>query len=189
MSQIPGMTIVSPKNRYDLTKLMEWAVSYDGPVAIRYAKGEAYYGLSSIQEPVVYGKSEYITRGSGIAVLAVGQMVYEAEKLYNTFLDDKKEITVVNARFVKPVDHEMIDELVKKHEILVVMEEGIKHGGYAAAVEEYIAEKGYRIKLVVAAVDDCYVKQGSIAELRKLCKLDADSVYDRIKHAEMEIKL
>lgn len=189
MSQIPGMTIVSPKNRYDLTKLMEWAVSYDGPVAIRYAKGEAYYGLSSIQEPVVYGKSEYITRGSGIAVLAVGQMVYEAEKLYNTFLDDKKEITVVNARFVKPVDHEMIDELVKEHEILVVMEEGIKHGGYAAAVEEYIAEKGYRIKLVVAAVDDCYVKQGSIAELRKLCKLDADSVYDRIKHAEMEIKL
>lgn len=189
MSQIPGMTIVSPKNRYDLTRLMEWAVSYDGPVAIRYAKGEAYYGLSSIQEPVVYGKSEYITRGSGIAVLAVGQMVYEAEKLYNIFLDDKKEITVVNARFVKPVDHEMIDELVKEHEILVVMEEGIKHGGYAAAVEEYIAEKGYRIKLVVAAVDDCYVKQGSIAELRKLCKLDADSVYDRIKHAEMEIKL
>ncbi len=189
MSQIPGMTIVSPKNRYDLTKLMEWAVSYDGPVAIRYAKGEAYYGLSSIQEPVVYGKSEYITRGSGIAVLAVGQLVYEAEKLYNRFLDDKKEITVVNARFVKPVDHEMIDELVKEHDILVVMEEGIKHGGYAAAVEEYIAEKGYRVKLVVAAVDDCYVKQGSIAELRKLCKLDADSVYDRIKHAEMEIKL
>lgn len=189
MSQIPGMTIVSPKNRYDLTKLMEWAVSYDGPVAIRYAKGEAYYGLSSIQEPVVYGRSEYITRGSGIAVLAVGQMVYEAEKLYNRFLDDKKEITVVNARFVKPVDHEMIDELVKDHDILVVMEEGIKHGGYAAAVGEYIAEKGYRVKLVVAAVDDCYVKQGSIAELRKLCKLDADSVYDRIKHAEMEIKL
>lgn len=181
LSHIPNLTILAPKNRYELTKAMEWAVSHDGPVAIKYSRGEAYYGLRKIQEPFVYGKSEYICKGNEIAVLAVGNMVIEAEQLYNRFLDDRKEITVVNARFVKPVDTVMIDELAREHKLIVVMEEGIKHGGYGTMVEEYIAEKQYDVKTLVVAIEDTFVQHGKVEELRKILHLDCDSVYQRIR--------
>ncbi len=181
LSHMPNMTVLAPKNRYELTKALEWAVAYDGPVAIKYARGEAYYGLKNIQEPIVYGRSEYICKGEEIAVVAVGNMVEEAEELYNRFLDDHKEITVVNARFIKPLDTVMIDELARTHKLLVILEEGIRHGGYGAMIEEYIADKQYACKMLVVAIEDTFVQHGTIAELRRLLNMDCDSVYQRIQ--------
>lgn len=180
LSHIPNLVIIAPKNRYELTKAMEWAVGYDGPVAIKYSRGEAYYGLKKIQIPFECGKSEIICQGSEAAVIAVGDMVLEAEKLYNRCLVDHSEITFVNARFVKPIDTDLIDQLAQTHKILIIMEDGIKHGGYGAMVEEYIAEKGYDINVYTAAIDDMYVQHGKVNELLKLLKLDADSVYEKL---------
>lgn len=180
LSHIPNLVVIAPKNRYELTKAMEWAVNCDGPVAIKYSRGEAYYGLKGIQTPFECGKSEIICKGSEVAVIAVGDMVIEAEKLYNRCLDDRREITFVNARFVKPIDTDLIDELAQTHKILIIMEDGIKHGGYGAMVEAYIAEKGYDINIYTAAIDDTYVQHGKVNELMKLLKLDSDSVYDRL---------
>lgn len=181
LSHVPNLTILAPKNRYELTKAMEWAVAHDGPVAIKYSRGEAYYGLKNIQTPIEYGRSEYIYKGSDIAVIAVGNMVVTAEELYNHFLDDDREITVVNARFIKPLDTVMIDELAREHKLIVVLEEGIKHGGYGAMVEEYIAEKQYEIKVHTVAIEDTFVQHGKVSELRKLLNIDCESVYQRIK--------
>ncbi len=180
LSHIPNLVILAPKNRYELTKAMEWAVSYNGPVAIKYSRGEAYYGLRNKQLPIVYGKSEVICEGSSIAVIAVGDMVVEAEKLYNRCLDDHREITFVNARFIKPIDTELIDRLVQNHQVMIIMEDGIKHGGYGAMVEAYIAEKGYDISVYTAAIDDTFVQHGKVGELMKLLQLDYESVYEKL---------
>lgn len=183
LSHIPNLTIIAPKNRYDLTKAMEWAVSHPGPVAIKYARGQAYYGLKNVNAPVEYGKSEIIQHGSEIALIAVGNMVEETEKLYNRLLQEGKKITFVNARFLKPLDTGLLDELAVTHKLIVTVEEGILHGGYGALVEEYLTGKAYHGKVLPIAIEDTFVKHGSVKELRKMLKIDAESIYNRIQDA------
>jgi 1-deoxy-D-xylulose-5-phosphate synthase len=180
LSSMPNMVILAPKNRYEMTKAMEWAVEYDGPVAIKYSRGEAYYGLKEFNAPIEYGKSEIIHRGSDVAVIAVGNMVQEAEKIYNRFKNQGRDITFVNARFVKPVDTHMIDDIASSHKSIVIMEEGMRHGGYGAMVEEYIADRHYDVRILNVAVDDTFVKHGKVEELRRILGIDAESVYEEI---------
>ena len=184
LSHIPNMTVIAPKNRYELTKAMEWAVGYDGPVAIKYSRGDAYYGLSEYNVPFEKGKSEIIHRGRGLAIMAVGNMVQEAEKIYNRYISEGDDVTFVNARFLKPLDTELIDDLSHDHDRIVVIEEGIKRGGYGSAVEEYVEEHGLPVKVMTCAIDDRFVPQGTVSELRRMLGLDADSIYDRIGHAD-----
>ena len=181
LSHIPNLVIMAPKNRYELTRAMEWAVAYDGPVAIKYARGQAYYGLKDYNEPVEYGKSEILREGSEIALVAVGNMVEETEKLYNRFLQEGRQVTFVNARFIKPLDKAMIDHLAESHKLIVTIEEGILHGGYGALVEEYLESKASDVKVLPIAIEDTFVRHGSIEELRKMLKIDAESIYDRIQ--------
>ena len=121
LSHIPNMTIIAPKNRYELTRAMEWAVAYDGPVALKYSRGEAYYGLKEYNVEIEYGRSEMIHRGQKLAIVAVGNMVQEAEKVYDRLLADGTNVTFVNARFLKPIDTDMIDELSKDHKHIVAV--------------------------------------------------------------------
>lgn len=182
LSHIPNMTIIAPKNRYELTRAMEWAVAYDDPVALKYSRGEAYYGLKEYNSDIEYGRSEMIHRGQKLAIVAVGNMVQEAEKVYDRLLAEGTNVTFVNARFLKPIDTDMIDELSRDHEHIVVIEEEIKHGGYGSLVEEYVMDRHLDVDVTVCAIEDTFVQHGSVEELRKMLKLDADSLYDRIKH-------
>lgn len=179
LSHIPNMTLIAPKNRYELTRALEWAVDFDGPVAIKYSRGEAYYGLSEHNASFELGKSEIIHRGHGLALIAVGNMVKETEKVYNRYKAENTDVTFVNARFLKPIDTGLIDDLCRDHDSIVVVEEGIKHGGYGSAIEEYIEEKGLPLNVHVCAIDDRFVQQGTVDELREMLGIDADSIYDR----------
>ncbi len=107
-------------------------------------------------------------------------MVEETEKLYNKFAAEGRNVTFVNARFVKPIDEELIGNLAKTHKLLVIIEEGIKHGGYGSLVEEYLAEKGCDANVMTFAIEDEFVKHGTIAELRRELLLDYESMYERI---------
>lgn len=109
LSMIPNMTVMAPKNKWELSDMMKFAVSYDGPIAVRYPRGEAYDGLEEFREPIVRGRSEMICRGKGIALLAVGSMVKTAEAVRKKLLEDGENPTLVNARFVKPLDKKMLD--------------------------------------------------------------------------------
>ena len=133
--------------------------------------------------PVEYGKSEIIQHGSEIALIAVGNMVEETEKLYNRLLQEGKKITFVNARFLKPLDTGLLDELAATHKLIVTVEEGILHGGYGALVEEYLTGKAYHGTVLPIAIEDTFVKHGSVKELRKMLKIDAESIYNRIQDA------
>lgn len=165
LSNIPNMTVLAPKNRYELSRMLEFAVEYDGPVAIRYPRGEAYHGLKNYIQYMDYGRSEVIVRGEQIAILAVGSMVERAEKTCELLREQGYEPTLVNARFVKPLDETLLDELMEGHSVICTMEENVLEGGYGQAAATYLLSKGYRFTWIPFAVEDQFVKQGTVSTL------------------------
>lgn len=183
LSMIPNMTVMAPKNKWELSDMMKFAVSYDGPIAVRYPRGEAYDGLEEFREPIVRGRSEMIYRGKGIALLAVGSMVKTAEAVRKKLLEDGENPTLVNARFVKPLDKKMLDSLAKDHEVIVTMEENVKSGGFGSAVVEYLHTAYPEVQVLSAALPDVFMEHGSPEKLKEKAGIDAGSIYNRIKEA------
>lgn len=183
LSMIPNMTVMAPKNKWELSDMMKFAVSYDGPIAVRYPRGEAYDGLEEFREPIVRGRSEMIYRGKGIALLAVGSMVKTAEAVRKKLLEDGDNPTLVNARFVKPLDKKMLDSLAKDHEVIVTMEENVKSGGFGSAVVEYLHTAYPEVQVLSAALPDVFMEHGSPEKLKEKAGIDDGSIYNRIKEA------
>ena len=126
LTMMPNMTVMAPKNQQELKEMLEFAVKADGPCAIRYPKGHAYQGLEEFQSPVEYGKSEVLFRGTGTAILSVGSMTETCEKVYTELKERGDNPTFVNARFVKPLDTSLLDELAKDHSLFVTVEENVR---------------------------------------------------------------
>ncbi|MBE5925142.1 MAG: 1-deoxy-D-xylulose-5-phosphate synthase [Lachnospiraceae bacterium] len=179
LCSIPGMTVIAPKNRYELTKSLEYAMEFDGPIAIKYSKGDAFYGLKDNLAPIELGKSEIIAKGKKIALIAVGNMVEEACKVYEKLLEDGKEITFVNARFIKPLDTEMLDELAKDHDVVITLEEHVYQGGFGQMVSSYYMQKSKEYPNITVrniAINDTFVEHGSVTQLREMLGIDYESV-------------
>ncbi len=185
LSMMPNMTIMAPKNKWELSDMIKFAVSYDGPIAVRYPRGEAYTGLEGHRAPIVLGKSETIEQGEDVAILAVGNMVKIAEKVAANLKEKGIHATFVNMRFVKPLDTEALDEIARNHRLVVTMEENVKSGGFGEQILGYYADKSYseeqkRPEVRIVAIEDRFVSHGSIGDLMKQLKMDADSVTERI---------
>ena len=184
LSMIPNMTVMAPKNKWELSDMMKFAVKYDGPIAIRYPRGEAYDGLEEYREPVIKGHSEVIYEGKEIALLAVGSMVKTAVQVREMLLQDKIAPTLVNARFVKPLDKKMLDRLAKEHKILVTMEENVAAGGFGSKVADYMRREHPEVKILTIALPDSFIEHGNPEKLKEKAGIDAVSVYKKIKEAE-----
>lgn len=180
LSEIPNMTVLSPKNRYELEDAFDFAFAWDGPVAIRYPRGTACDDWKEMRTPIVYGKSEMIQQGSEIALVAVGNMVEEAWKACRCLQEHGIKATLINARFVKPLDCELLDSLAREHEIICTMEENVYHGGFGQAVSAYYMEKHADVTFVPIAVQDQFVEHGSVAQLRHMLNIDGESVANRL---------
>ena len=182
LTGIPNMTVLAPKNRYELTKSLEFAVKYDGPIAVKYSRGDAYYGLKEKLEVIEYGKSEVLFKGKHIALIAVGNLVEEAYEVYETLKDEGTEITLVNARFVKPLDEDMLMELAMNHEVVITLEEHVFSGGYGQAVSAFYVNKGIsHLRVKNIAINDIFVEHGSVNELRSMLGIDKDGVLEVIR--------
>lgn len=184
LSMIPNMTVMAPKNKWELSDMMKFAVKYDGPIAIRYPRGEAYDGLEEYREPVIRGHSEVIYEGKEIALLAVGSMVKTAVQVREMLLQDKINPTLINARFVKPLDKKMLDRLAKEHKILVTMEENVAAGGFGSQVADYMRREHPEVKILTIALPDSFIEHGNPEKLKEKAGIDAVSVYKKIKEAE-----
>lgn len=179
-SHIPNMVVLSPKNGKELEASIEFALGHDGPIAIRFSRGEASKEFENINAPIILGKSEIVTKGNDIAIIAVGNMV---ETAYHATIDLQKKgymPTFVNARFIKPMDKELFENLGNTHKYIITIEEGIKHGGYGESVTSYLVEHNSDVKILNIAIEDMFVEQGTVDELRKKIKLDAHSLSERI---------
>lgn len=182
LSTIPNMSILAPKNKWELSDMLKFAVNFGHPIAIRYPRGKAYDGWKEFREKIVYGKSETIYREQEIALLAVGSMVETARQVYDMLKSMGYFCSLINVRFVKPLDAELLDELLKNHDFFVTMEENVKSGGFGEHVVQYFNENhaGQMPKVENIAVPDVYVEHGNVDILKKELGLDAESVVKRI---------
>ena len=181
LSHIPNMVVMAPKNKWELDMMLEFALSYDGPVAIRYPKGEAYSGLIENKEPIVCGRSEIIHKKGNIALFAVGSMVKTAVSVCDLLKEQGIETTLVNVRFVSPVDYEILNELSKDHSIFITMEENVRTGGYGQQISDYLCEYNLQsIRHINFSVPDYFIEQGGVEELYEKLELDAQSITRRI---------
>ena len=181
LTSIPNMTVMAPKNLWELRAMMEFAMDYNAPLAIRYPRGTAYRGLREYRQPIVYGKGELLCEESDIALLAVGSMVSTAEHIREKLKEDGYSCSLANGRFVKPFDKELTERLAKNHRLLVTLEENVLQGGYGLAVTAYIHSHYPEVKVVNIALPDAYVEHGNVSLLRKGLGIDSDSIIRRLK--------
>lgn len=187
LSSIPNMHILAPKNKWEFADMLEYAVNFEGPVALRYPRGVAYDGLKEYREPIVYQKSEMLCRGEKIALLAVGSMVETALEVKELLKGEGLDATIVNARFVKPIDEDVIADLMKDHEWFVTLEENVHSGGYGEKVTEYLIGRDEQKHILNIALPDTYVEHGNVEILKKELEMDAGSIYSKIKERMQEV--
>ena len=180
LSSIPNMNILAPKNAQELDAAITFAASFPAPLAIRYPRGKAYTGLSQFDAPIRFGKSEVLYQEKDIAILSVGTMAETAVKVRERLKEKGWNVTLVNARFVKPIDEEMIDSLLPLHRYIITLEENVINGGYGMAVLRYINNLDTDVKVINFAIPNSYVEQGSKAEQLKECGLDPDSIIAKL---------
>ena len=179
-SSMPGMTVMAPKNGQELRDMLRFAMELGSPAAIRYPRGTAYGGLSEFRAPVEKGKSEMLYDENGILLLAVGSMVKTALKVRDALKAKGLECSIANARFVQPMDTQLLREAAGKYSMVVTMEENVHSGGFGEHVAAWYAQEGLNVPLVQIAVPDTFVTHGSPQELYRLTGIDAQSVVTRI---------
>ena len=180
LSSMPNMTVMAPKNKWELSDMMKYAVAMDSPVAVRYPRATAYCGLEDHREEIDYGRSEVIYEGREIALFAVGSMVETAEKVRDLMGERGYEVTLVNARFVKPIDEDLLLKISESHRLIVTMEENVVSGGYGEHVTEFAAVSDLRAEILCVAIPDEFVPHGAPSILREKLGLDPESIVGRI---------
>lgn len=185
LSIMPNMTILAPKNKWELSDMMKFAVAHDGPIALRYPKGEAYDGLEEHRAPIEYGVSEILTEASEIALVAVGSMVKTAREVQKMLEAQGQKVSLVNARFVTPLDTKMLEWAAKNHKLVVTLEENVKAGGFGEQVIAYYNNCRIKTPVLQLAIPNAFVTHGSVSYLLKQVGLDAESVVAQIQQFEL----
>jgi len=180
LSCIPNMNICAPKNKWELSDMMKFAVNLNMPIAIRYPRGTAYDGLKDYRVPIEYGKAEWIYKEQEIALFAVGSMVKTAETVREQLKEKGYQVSLINARFVKPIDEEVVLEACKEHKLIVSMEENVASGGYGEKVLECLNRHHKQNSYLNISIPDAYVEHGNVKLLKKEIGIDADSIVQRI---------
>ena len=178
---IPNMSVMAPKNLWELRAMLDFAMEYNGPLAIRYPRGEAYRGLREFRQPIAYGKGEMLYEEKDIALLAVGSMVSTGEHVREKLKKEGYSCSLANGRFVKPVDTELVAHLAGNHGLIVTLEENVLQGGYGLAVTAYIHAHFPHIKVLNVALPDAYVEHGNVSILREGLGIDSDSIIRSMK--------
>ncbi|MCI9219583.1 MAG: 1-deoxy-D-xylulose-5-phosphate synthase [Lachnospiraceae bacterium] len=180
LSGIPNMHICAPKNKWELSDMLKFAVALGAPVAVRYPRGMAYAGLKEHREPIRLGKAEWIYREREIALFAVGSMVKTAEAVRESLKARGHEVSLINARFVKPIDEEAVREACGDHSLIVTMEENVACGGYGEKILAYMNENGLRNRFLSIAIPDVFVEHGNVELLKQEIGLDPQSIVEKI---------
>lgn len=181
LSHMPNMTILAPKNKFELIDMLEFAISHDGPIAIRYPRGSASRVLREFNEPIIYSKCEIINSGEKFAFVFLGSMADEIYEVYKKFKSENYNPGLINARFAKPISKDIIWEL-QKYEYVFVAEENVYAGGFAQNLMARANEFNIVLKNIFPfAFPDEFIEQGSRPELLKQYKMDADNIYAKVK--------
>ncbi len=180
MNIIPGMTVMAPKNRLEFMDMMEFANSFDGPVAIRYPRGSVSDIFSDIKNEVSYGKAERIYDGEGTAILTIGASIEEGAQVYKLLKERGENPSLINARFENPIDIGLIKELENKHENLLTIEENISAGGFGMNVLRAVNENRINLKVINAALPDEYIQHGGVNKLKEVYGFTPEAIIEKL---------
>lgn len=182
LRHIPGMSVLAPKDEEELRHMLFTALQYEGPAAIRYPRGRGV-GVVVTKEyhRLPWGKGEVLSVGNEVLIIAVGSMVYPALAVRDILMARGISSTVINARFVKPLDDELISDAVRKHPCFVTMEENVLAGGFGSAVLELLAQKGIeRPKCLNIGLPDEFITHGPAELLKDLLDLTPEKIAEKI---------
>ena len=180
LSMIPNMTVLSPKIKWELADMVRFAARLGAPAAVRYPRGSAFDGFREYRAPIEYGKSEPVYEEEDIAIISVGHMFEQAVQVRKRLKEIGYNCTLINARFVKPVDEEMLRKLTVEHRLIVTLEENIRRGGFGEFVTAYLAGLETDAEVLNLALPDAYIEHGSVDLLRSEVMLDIESCVARI---------
>ena len=181
LSMIPNMTVMSPKNKWEFADMIRFAIGFiKGPVAIRYPRGTAYDGYREFRPAIEYGKSEAVFEEEDIALISVGHMFETAAKVREKLKEAGLNASLINARFVKPLDEERIAKLAEDHRLLVTIEENVESGGFGERVLEFANRMALDVRILNITLPDDYIEHGSVDMLRKEVMLDEESILKKV---------
>lgn len=185
LSGIPGMTVMAPKNLWEFSDMLKFAVSYGHPIAVRYPRGAVYEGLEEFRTDIAIGEAEWIYREEEIALVAVGSMVETAEKVRTGLEKKGHKASLINARFVSPIDTESIREAMRCHKLIVTLEENVRSGGFGERVLDFINSEKLAgnepgADCLIISLPDCFIEHGDSAILKTANGIDADSITEKI---------
>lgn len=183
LRMIPGMVIMAPKDESELRDMLYTAVTYkDGPVALRYPRGNAIgVDLKDGFDLIEIGKAEKLTDGKDVAILALGSMVDYSLKAAEKLALNGIHAEVINMRFAKPMDDEMLDSLASRHSKIITVEENSLPGGFGSAVAEYFIDRNYKTDILRIGLPDNFVDHGTQEELHHILGIDADGISEKVQ--------
>ena len=175
------MICLAPKDREELQEMLEFAVRLKEPVSIRYPKDTAY-SLGN-REPIRMGKFQLLEKGRDICLIALGSMVRTARDVLSLLSKAGIQATLVNARFIKPLDETLLKELALQHEVILTLEEGSLTSGFGTAVLEFYAEENLldKVRLIRAGFPCEFIPAAKREDLFKMYGLDTKSLFERLK--------
>ena len=176
LNTIPNIVIMAPKNFDELESMLEFAVNYSGPIAIRYPKGDDY-GFKYNNKKITLGKSEILRNGNDLTIVAIGKMVTVSYKVAKKLEEENIYAEVINARFLKPLDVNSIKKSFDVTKKIVTIEDGDVENGLGKEIKKYFDTN----KVLSIGYPNTYLPHGKIEEIEKLYKVDEESIYLRIK--------
>ena len=182
LRHMPNMVVMAPKDENELQHMLKTGLQYEGPVSIRYPRGVSLgVPMDREQKELPIGKGELLRDGTDVAIIAIGVSVWPAVKAAEQLSQEGLSTAVINARFVKPLDQELIVNIAKRVRYVVTVEEGCKMGGFGSAVLEALSEACVTVKTKVIGLPDWYIEQGPQDLLRERYGLTTDGIYRSVK--------
>ena len=182
LSMIPNVTVMAPINGRELSEMLKYTLHHaEGPTAIKYSRGEASSLYEDQFEELHYGKGQILKEGKEAVILAVGNIFEEADKAQKILKEEGYEIGLANPRYIKPFDQELIMKLSQTYDKIMVVEEGVLNGGFGMMINEFLSEHDYKGEVRCLGINDQFVEHGSVSELRRMLKIDGESIADSIR--------
>lgn len=185
LNPVPNIVVMAPKDTSELELMMDLSLEINQPVAIRYPRGNSYYLEKGKYDKINLGEYEIIDEGKDIAVLAIGNMVKHAIEAKEILLKDNINPTIVNSRFLKPIDEELLHRILKSHKKLVTIEDNVIAGGFGSVINKFILDNNYNVDIINIGIDGQFVQHGNADELYKILGLSPESIAAKIKNFKL----
>lgn len=185
LNPVPNIVVMAPKDTSELELMMDLSLEINQPVAIRYPRGNSYYLEKGKYDKINLGEYEIIDEGKDIAVLAIGNMVKHAIEAKEILLKDNINPTIVNSRFLKPIDEDLLHRILKSHKKIVTIEDNVIAGGFGSVINKFILDNNYNVDIINIGIDGQFVQHGNADELYKILGLSPESIAAKIKNFKL----